>query len=350
MTESKRLALLALGKLSSVALYVTTGGKRLFFGDQVISRGHHHGEVATEAAMLALHTTGPAAPGCWPGDTCMRADTGSEWRCIAGNGRTAGEWVEVSLSAGRARADDAAQGARSGLIEARATALESARHVHANQAVLDGLGVSAGALTFGGTAVSGAGGAGRGLFSDLLTPAAPILSAFTPVCRGAGATVVQAVQGIAVSNSANTGGENPTLLAIPAPASPYTLTVLVSLVGQGSDCAHLALRSSSTGKRLSFYKHMGSGYYVSAYSADAVCASDYTSGPALPGLVWLRLRDDGTTLTFSWSAYCDFWTPVYSVAKAASYLGSTGDQLVFGTSSKQGTGRAMLWSWSVSLG
>lgn len=64
------------------------------------------GEVADEAAMLALHTldstTLLAEPTfVAPGDSCLRADDpGWRWHCMAGHGTALAEWERRPLTAG----------------------------------------------------------------------------------------------------------------------------------------------------------------------------------------------------------------------------------------------------------
>ena len=60
----------------------TTDQQRLWLRDTtawlLISAPVHHGDMADEAAMLALATT--ATAGVWPGDTCYRADNQTTYR------------------------------------------------------------------------------------------------------------------------------------------------------------------------------------------------------------------------------------------------------------------------------
>lgn len=70
-------------------IHVTKNQKRVFFEHNIVAP-RFHGEVADEAAMLALNAT--SAYGCFPADTCYRADTESEWVCQTGRGTTLVQW------------------------------------------------------------------------------------------------------------------------------------------------------------------------------------------------------------------------------------------------------------------
>ena len=86
-TEAQRLAIIASHpELVAVGEQVfTTDQQRLWLRDTaawlLISAPVHHGDVATEAAMLALETT--ATAGVWPGDTCYRTDAQSTFRNLS---------------------------------------------------------------------------------------------------------------------------------------------------------------------------------------------------------------------------------------------------------------------------
>ena len=64
-----------------------------------------HGEVADEAAMLALHTFGmdsadnPSPRYVAPGDSCLRTDDpGWRWYCLSGHGLTLSDWERRPLA------------------------------------------------------------------------------------------------------------------------------------------------------------------------------------------------------------------------------------------------------------
>lgn len=67
----------------------TTDQIRMFLRNRYLGP-RYQGEVADEAAMLALNTS--SIYGCFPADTCYRADTESEWVCQGGRGTSLAQW------------------------------------------------------------------------------------------------------------------------------------------------------------------------------------------------------------------------------------------------------------------
>lgn len=99
-TEAERSAAQAQGDviLDGEINSTTDDQTRLFLRYTPVSGSVFLGEVATEAAMLALGATHQR--GCWPQDLCIRTDTLSPsgavtktwWRCIANHGALLAEW------------------------------------------------------------------------------------------------------------------------------------------------------------------------------------------------------------------------------------------------------------------
>lgn len=54
------------------------------------------GTLVDEAAGATVCLTRNGRPGCWPGDKCKRADYGTIWECVSGNGKSLSDWVEVT--------------------------------------------------------------------------------------------------------------------------------------------------------------------------------------------------------------------------------------------------------------
>lgn len=75
----------------------TTEQIRMFLRNRYIGP-RWHGEVADEAAMLALNTSSPY--GCFPADKCLRIDTSppTVWECISGRGTTLAKWMPYAGS------------------------------------------------------------------------------------------------------------------------------------------------------------------------------------------------------------------------------------------------------------
>lgn len=76
---------------------------RFFVGHRHVGGYLWHGPVADEAAMLSLDNPG-IAHACYPGDTCLRSDTGATMMCVANYGGSASDWAIIA-SAGITSAD-----------------------------------------------------------------------------------------------------------------------------------------------------------------------------------------------------------------------------------------------------
>lgn len=89
-TEAKRAPRAA--KILANEIHTTSDQRRLFMQNVLLSGGVWHGEVADEAAMLALDSS--SSRGCWPLDMCERADTETLWVCVSNRGGLLTDWRE----------------------------------------------------------------------------------------------------------------------------------------------------------------------------------------------------------------------------------------------------------------
>ena len=94
-TEAERLAIATYyPSLVSLGEQVyTTDQQRLWVKDTsawvLLSAAKHLGSVEDEAAMLSLND---AVLGVWPGDTCLREDSGKFAICLTNNGEALEDW------------------------------------------------------------------------------------------------------------------------------------------------------------------------------------------------------------------------------------------------------------------
>jgi hypothetical protein len=123
------------------------------------------------------------------------------------------------------------------------------------------------------------------------------------------------------------------------PTTPYVITALIVKTCQQTinyPGVYFGWYDNSTGKLHIIEMNSntgGNGVAVERLSS----LTNYSSGDATYLLdspyAWLRLSDDGTTVTFSCSYDGFHFLPMYSVAKASGYLGSTGyNRLMFAIS------------------
>lgn len=99
-TDKFRLICLALGLIKPDELHATREG-RLFLAnatgtEDTLIGPVHHGDTASEVAMLALNTT--SARGCHPGDKCKRTDLNAIAECVANRGEALSDWDISPLS------------------------------------------------------------------------------------------------------------------------------------------------------------------------------------------------------------------------------------------------------------
>ena len=92
-TEEERQ--LVTGSILPNEIHTTSDHKRVFLQNVPIAPVYH-GEVASEAAMLALRYTSPR--GCFAGDMCKRTDvpTATFYLCVSRDGREAVDWVQIT--------------------------------------------------------------------------------------------------------------------------------------------------------------------------------------------------------------------------------------------------------------
>jgi len=140
-----------------------------------------------------------------------------------------------------------------------------------------------------------------------------------------------------------------------APATPYTVTALVgatrsannnNAVGigwyDGTNKLHLITLSMFNGVApfVEVTKWNSPTSYVSADFGS------FWNGYSQP--IWLRIRDDGTTISFSFSQDGANFLPVFSVAKASGFLGASGYSNVIFAVNPRGTSNTIgtLLSWT----
>ncbi len=91
-TDRQRLATYDEGLFLPNEITTTRNHKRVFMGGHIILNTVYQGTVLNEAAMLALDET--SERGCFPGDTCFRNDTDSEWVCLTNRGELLTDWYD----------------------------------------------------------------------------------------------------------------------------------------------------------------------------------------------------------------------------------------------------------------
>lgn len=188
----------------------------------------------------------------------------------------------------------------------------------------------------GATGPTGSGGAAGGLYNQVMsaTPTAASTGFTTWVNQGS-ATVSDSAVGVCIK--AVTAGTTNSLniRTKPAPASPYTVTALISMTANPSN--------NFNGAGIGWYDgtnklHVISVLYQGASSPAAIIlnvtkwtnptsfsANDFAgAAQALPVPIWLQLQDDGTNVHFRYSTDGANFLEVFTVSKASGFNGASG--------------------------
>lgn len=201
---------------------------------------------------------------------------------------------------------------------------------------------------------SGGGGSG-GIPWPAFT--APVNGDFAWINQGGASVTVNANGGIYLAAPANTG-DSLRVRKKSAPATPYTITaaILVNMIAVDFQQCGLIWRQSSDGKLITYGYQVGNtavGDFefnsldftnATTFSASNT-SSDYILGNTI---VWLRITDNGTNRTGSWSTDGYNFTAHYSEARTTFM---TADEVGFFVNETNATSPASctLLSWAQSI-
>lgn len=197
--------------------------------------------------------------------------------------------------------------------------------------------------------------AGTGLYRQVLSP--------TPTSAGTGLTTWLNQGSSVVSDSATglsldapqSATTNLSGRYMAAPTAPYTITVLLG-----------ATRNSANGSMAGIGWYDGTNklqvlsYETNGSSSPVLRVRQFATPTTAPGVnfasasnwfsqpIWLRVRDDGTNVSCSFSQDGVNFLDLYSVAKSAGFLGATGySNVIFFINPGAGVnGLATLLSWT----
>lgn len=198
-----------------------------------------------------------------------------------------------------------------------------------------------------------AGGGGSGLFSAVLSAVPTSANTGLSTWRNQGsATVADGDTGIVVG-APSSGADAWALREKAAPATPYTITALVSLTSKNLSNAQSVGLGWDDGTKLHLIMAQfqnafpGLQMFVAKYTnVTTFSAADYTSTGAPPNPMWLRIADDGTNVSFSWSADGANFIAAFSVAKASGFLGGSGySNVCFAVNPKNSDTNGGILSW-----
>ena len=187
------------------------------------------------------------------------------------------------------------------------------------------------------------GSSGAGLFAFVMS-GRPTIAA-TGLTNLAGSSPVQRDTPTGIYLSQN-GPNGPIEYTSSIPATPYSVTALLAVNYPGA----VAALGWTNGTAMQFI-YAGSGNLV-VQSNNSISSWNSTqtnwSGSYSQRLVWLRIRDDGTSVSFQYSADGYNFVPAYSVAKSSGFLGSSGySHIMVGSPGGSGPSDIIVLSWTV---
>lgn len=178
-----------------------------------------------------------------------------------------------------------------------------------------------------------------GLYSQVLStlPTAAGTGFNTWLNQG-GASVADSATGICISSPSTGASLKGRTQAVPA--TPYTRTALIAMTGN---------YTANIGAGIGWYDGANKVQYiglnanatpiivVTHYSNPTTfVANDFVGSANVPPMLWFRLNDDATNVTFSFSMDGANFATVYTVAKASGYLGATGYSNIIFLANPQG--------------
>jgi hypothetical protein len=136
------------------------------------------------------------------------------------------------------------------------------------------------------------------------------------------------------------------------PTPPFTLT---AVLGTNSDLSYqfagVVIAASLVGSLIAIGVIGNGGPYrtIVTYSAPSTYVSNLVKDAISSGILGIKIIDDGSTLTVKFSSDGWLWHSAYSVAKSASYLGSSGfNYLGFGLDPQNYATSATLLAWNIT--
>jgi hypothetical protein len=207
----------------------------------------------------------------------------------------------------------------------------------------------------GNVTISTAAGAGSGLYGATMagTPTAAS-TGLVNWLNQAGSTASDSAAGLSINapTSPLSGGSATGLFKL-APAAPYTITALIAATRNSSSFNAVGLGWYDGSNKLHALGYVLNGggvpfFQIQRWNSPTSFASTELSS-ALNGFsqpIWLRIADDGTNISFSFSQDGANFLNLETVAKSTGFLGAAGySNIVFFTNPLASQTFATLMSW-----
>lgn len=187
-------------------------------------------------------------------------------------------------------------------------------------------------------------GTGRGLFSGQLSAAPTLASTGLGSPFGTSATAVDSAPGIFLNNL---GSVNGAAVKKAAPTPPYTITACIAAAGGG-----FCMLGWTDGTKEQFiYNDRSNGNILVQANTNHLTWNSTQATLTyriFDNIMWWRIKDDGTNVSFWWSVDGTNFVQAYTVAKASGYLGAAGySQIMAGFAGGTNAAGTIL-SWSVT--
>ncbi len=181
---------------------------------------------------------------------------------------------------------------------------------------------------------SSSGGGGSGLFGPIMGTLPTIANTGFATWTNQGTAYLQNVAtGLQyVGNPAN-GANNASLVGFTAPATPYSYTFLFLAMGANGAPLNtqpgIGWRNTTTGafqlwQQFTNNSSPGSVYIENWSSPTGGGLAVATASNIYSTLIWGKIVNDGTNISYYWSYDGITWSRIYTVPLASSYLGATG--------------------------
>lgn len=198
------------------------------------------------------------------------------------------------------------------------------------------------------------GGSGGGLFAGILgtLPTASGTGLTTAFNHTGTYTTGNVGTGVLISDPTGSGSVAIQGQLAAYPGVPFTLTTLLSQpIGVNNSGFGISIsQAATTGKSIWFGPFFSGGWTNLTYTFSApntLGTQLATATISAQPFIWLRLKDDGTNITFYYSYDGIVWTQEYTVAKSASFMVGNFNFLgvVLVTGGAQST---VLQSWTIT--
>lgn len=165
----------------------------------------------------------------------------------------------------------------------------------------------------------------------------PLSGSFTPINEGT-STLTTLSGSLLLTALPDGTGNSRHLYVQAAPATPYTLTVGMILQvwpAPNPTLGGLVFRESSTGKFVEFATYFTGNtnhLLTDKYTNPTTSAGAYDDGAVQPGfstqgVLWLRIRDDGTNLSWFWSQDGVSFQPWLSIRSRTDFMTTGPNQI-----------------------